>query len=406
MDIESILIPDQKSFKERKAVTKRILKAGSKIMNEQGFAGSKMKEIANAAGITEPTIYQHFKGKEDLLFSIVEWQVEDSLVFLYEQLQGITGAYNILQKMLWAYLRYNDTNRDYISLVLLECRANRNFYHSSTYGLFRRYSGLVLSILHEGIAEGVFRPDIDPPLVRDMILGILDFEAYSVLVIGEITEAAPDHEHIMHILNPILLRQTEKTNGKVEKRQAILTAALPLFVQKGFAGATISDIAGLAGVSESAIYECFKNKNDILLSIPEDRFERHLCQLDETFMVTNKSRKLRRFIRDHFRLYLDDHNFLIIYLLMIQLNRRFTESRAYNSWRSYIEVFENLIKEGIDEGSFSPECHVRVYRNLFLGAFIHMSLRWFIVSETDKVDKFKEISQLTDLLLDSVEIEK
>lgn len=404
MDIKSILIPDQEPFKERKAVIKKILKAGSTVMNEQGFAGSKMKEIARVAGITEPTIYQHFKGKEDLLFSIVGWQVEDSLVYLFEQLQGITGAYNILQKMVWAYLRYNDTNRDYISLVLLECRANKNFYRSDTYQLFRRYSGIILAIIHEGIAEGVFRPDIDPPLVRDMILGLLDFEAYSVLVIGEIKDAASDHQHIMRILKPILLKQSESADDKVEKRQAIMASALQLFVEKGFAGATISDIAGLATVSESAIYECFKNKEDILLSIPEDRFERHLEQLDETFMVTNKSRKLRRFIRDHFRLYLDDHNFLVIYLLMIQLNRRFTKSRAYNSWRSYVEAFEKLVKEGIDEGSFSSECHVRVYRNLFLGAFIHMSLRWLIVSESETVDKFKEISHLTDLLLDSVEI--
>ncbi|MBU2644597.1 TetR/AcrR family transcriptional regulator [bacterium] len=406
MDIKSILLPEQETFKERKNVVKKILKAGSKVMNEMGFARSKMKDIAKEAGVTEPTIYQYFKGKEDLLFSIVESQVEDSLLYLYEQIQGITGAYNILRKVLWAYLRYNDTNRDYISLVLLECRANRNFYQSNTYKLFRRYSGLVLCIIQEGISEGVFRSDINPPLVRDIILGVLDFEAYTVLVIREIKEAAPDFEHLMRLLDPILLQPLNVVDDKVEKRQAIIKAALRLFVEKGFAGATISDIAGFAGVSDSAIYECFKNKEDILLSIPEDRFARHLCQLEEIFNVKNKSRKLRRFIRDHFRLYLDDHNFLIIYLLMIQLNRRFTKSRAFNSWRSYIKVFEELVQEGMDEGSFSAECNIRVFRNLFLGAFTHMSLRWFIVSEHEKVDKFKEISGLTDLLLDSVEVKK
>jgi AcrR family transcriptional regulator len=406
MDIRGILLPEEGTFKERKKVVKQILKAGSKVMTEQGFAGSKMKGIAKEAGVTEPTIYQYFKGKEDLLFSIVESQVEDSLLYLHEQIQGITGAYNILRKVLWAYLRYNDINRDYISLVLLECRANRNFYQSETYQLLRRYSGLVLSIIQEGINDGVFRSDIDPPLVRDIILGIMDFEAYTVLVIHEIDEAAPDFEDIMSLLDPILLDQRDLSDDKVEKRQAILKASLRLFVEKGFTGATISEIASLAGVSDSAIYECFKNKEDILLSIPEDRFAKHLVQLDEMFNVKNKSKKLRRFIRDHFRLYLDDHNFLIIYLLTIQLNRRFSKSRAYNSWRSYIKVFEELVQEGMDEGSFSSECNIRVYRNLFLGAFTHMSLRWFIVSEHEKVDKFKEISELTDLLLDSVEVKK
>ncbi len=404
MNIQNIILPESDAFKKRKKIEERILTAASKIMSKKGFANSGMKEIAATAGVTEPTLYQHFKGKEDLLFSVVEWQMEDSLLYLHEQLQGISGAHNILRKLIWAYLRYNDIQREYINLVLLECRANRNFYKSDAYRHARRYSGIMLSIIQEGVEEGVFRDDIDPPLIRDMILGVLDFEAYTVIVSREIKEATPDHEKIMWFIDRILLTNKEKEESKVQKRQAIIQAAIRLFAKKGYAGATISDIAGKAGVSDGTVYEYFNNKEDLLLSIPEDRFDRHLQQLDETFTIRNKSRRLRRFIRDHFRLYLDDHNFLIVYLLLIQLNRRFRKSRAFNSIRRYSEVFETLVRDGVDGGTFSRDCSIRVFRNLFFGAFTHMSLRWFVVAEKETADKFKEISQLTDFLLRSVEI--
>lgn len=404
MDIQNIVLPDSDKFKKRKQTVERILTAASKIMNKNGFANSSMKEIAAAAEVTEPTLYQHFNGKEDLLFSIVEWQVEDSLLYLHEQFQGISGAHNILRKLIWAYLRYNDIQRDYINLVLLECRRNQNFYKSDAYRFFRRYSKIILSILHEGIQEGVFRKDLDPPLIRDMILGVLDFEAYTVIVSGEIKEASPDHEAIMLLLDRILLKDKDEGKSKLKKRQAIIQAAVHLFAKKGYNGATISEIAGRAGVSDGTVYEYFKNKEDLLLSIPEDRFERHLEQLDETFCIRNKSRRLRRFIRDHFRLYLDDHNFLIVYLQLIQLNRRFRKSRAFKSIRRYSDAFENLVREGIDDGSFVKDCNVRVFRNLFFGAFTHMSLRWFVVAQKERVDKFKEISQLTNYLLRAIEI--
>jgi TetR/AcrR family fatty acid metabolism transcriptional regulator len=67
-----------------------------------------------------------------------------------------------------------------------------------------------------------------------------------------------------------------------------------------------------------------------------------------------------------------------------------------------MDVFENIVREGIKEGCFVPDCNVRVYRNMFLGAFTHMSLRWFVVAEKEKADKFREISEFTNLLLDSI----
>lgn len=53
-----------------------------------------------------------------------------------------------------------------------------------------------------------------------------------------------------------------------ERQKQILDAAARLFAEKGFAGATIRDVARAAGVSEGTIYLYFKNKQDLLVHLP------------------------------------------------------------------------------------------------------------------------------------------
>jgi AcrR family transcriptional regulator len=54
------------------------------------------------------------------------------------------------------------------------------------------------------------------------------------------------------------VRNADKT------KSAILTASTQLFAEKGFIGASISDIAEIVGVSKSSIYHYFPSKESIL----------------------------------------------------------------------------------------------------------------------------------------------
>ncbi|GGO00835.1 TetR/AcrR family transcriptional regulator [Saccharibacillus kuerlensis] len=55
-----------------------------------------------------------------------------------------------------------------------------------------------------------------------------------------------------------------------QKRRRILEAAMLCFERFGFRGATIESVAKAARVSKSAIYDCFENKEALLLAVVED----------------------------------------------------------------------------------------------------------------------------------------
>lgn len=64
--------PVRKTRKAVKDETRtRILKAGAKIISEEGFGAFSMNKIAKAAGISQPGFYVHFDSVADLLKEII-----------------------------------------------------------------------------------------------------------------------------------------------------------------------------------------------------------------------------------------------------------------------------------------------------------------------------------------------
>ncbi|MCA1554050.1 MAG: TetR/AcrR family transcriptional regulator, partial [Chloroflexi bacterium] len=66
---------------------------------------------------------------------------------------------------------------------------------------------------------------------------------------------------------PRIARSARKTLTETRRAQ-ILRAASKVFARKGFERATIAEVAKAAGVSPGLIYTYFKNKGDLLVSIP------------------------------------------------------------------------------------------------------------------------------------------
>jgi len=64
---------------------------------------------------------------------------------------------------------------------------------------------------------------------------------------------------------------------KEARPRELLDAALALFVEKGFAGATAEDIAARAGVSKGTLYVYFASKEDLLKGLIADGFSFHVA---------------------------------------------------------------------------------------------------------------------------------
>jgi TetR/AcrR family fatty acid metabolism transcriptional regulator len=379
----------------------KILDAAEHIMSAKG-RGATISEISAASGVTDSVLYHYFKNKEDLLFSVAQEHLRDALEKLDEQLQGIMDPVNQLSKLIWFQLYYHDTHPDYGNLLLFECRSNKRFMKHEAYGLIKRWSAIGIKILNNGISDGSFRKDLDLPIFRDAIFGLVDMETIQFMTARKTLQAHTDLDAILDLVLPMIRPDTEEYVTKNDKAGRILDSALNVFAAKGFQSATIQEISKSATVSEGTIYEYFNNKEDLLFSTLERQFHNNLNLLDELFEVRTPLRKLRRFMRYHFTVYLTQPVFMKVFLFDAIYNSRFYNSNAYQPFKQYIESIDEILDEGKEDGSVRPEINNRVFRNLFMGIFSHMALRWLFTKKGSQTDKIEDIDVAVALLSRSI----
>jgi len=153
---------------------KQILQAAIEVFGNRSFQKACISEIAQKANIAEGTIYQYFKNKEDLFFSIPAQMLEEFCEELDLQLEGIPDALNKLRKLTWFYLYHFKTNPTYARILMLEMRVSKNFPKSRTFNRVKVFNDRVLELIEEGQVEGLIRKDINGRDIQKMLLGMLE----------------------------------------------------------------------------------------------------------------------------------------------------------------------------------------------------------------------------------------
>lgn len=77
------------------------------------------------------------------------------------------------------------------------------------------------------------------------------------------------------------MRTAQPDRDSGDTRSRILAAAAHLFAQKGYAAATLDEVAHAAGLTKGAIYWNFRNKADLFFALLDDQFARHTAPLPE-----------------------------------------------------------------------------------------------------------------------------
>jgi len=172
---------------------------------------------------------------------------------------------------------------------------------------------------------------------------------------------------------------------RTDKHDLILDAAIEVFAEKGFHHARISDIARRAGVADGTIYLYFRNKDDVLLTIFEEKMgiliAGVLAALDG---VDDPLQKVRIFARYHFR-QVEDHRALAEVLqIELRLSNKFLkEYRPEKLWE-YLNVFANIVREGQERGVVRAELDPFVLMWAFFGALDEIAMQWVLAKRRDK----------------------
>jgi TetR/AcrR family transcriptional regulator, fatty acid metabolism regulator protein len=191
-DIQFVPSTMSKKIAKRQA----IIESAIEVFGKNHFRKGSISEIARKAGVAEGTIYQYFKNKEDLFFSIPIEKTKEFCRNLDLHLEGITGAFNRIRKFIWWYLYFFQANPQYSRTLMLEMRVNKSFSKAKAFKSFKPFTNKILEIIKEGRREGILRQDVNVYLQRQLILGVLEHMVTRWLLKGERYDLVKHYEGV------------------------------------------------------------------------------------------------------------------------------------------------------------------------------------------------------------------
>jgi TetR/AcrR family transcriptional regulator, fatty acid metabolism regulator protein len=197
---------------KKKVKRQVIIDAAVDVFSRNGFQNSTISQIAQKANVAEGTIYQYFRNKEDLFFSIPIDKTKEFYSELELHLEGIHGAENKIRKFVWYYLYHLQENPEYARALMLEMRVNRNFAKTKTFAPYKPLTHKILEIIEEGQEEGFIRKDVNVYTIRHLILGILEHIVTRWLLKGEKGDLLAQYSEAVELLIQGM--------GKSEKRES------------------------------------------------------------------------------------------------------------------------------------------------------------------------------------------
>src|SRR5947207_775573 len=137
-------------------------------------------------------------------------------------------------------------------------------------------------------------------------------------------------------------------NGAAEtgKRERILDAAVRVFAAEGFYNAKVSQIAQAAGVADGTIYLYFKSKDDLLISLFEDRMERINENLRQAIAgESNAIDRLKRVVRLHLELIESNRHMAEVITIELRQSSKFIKEYANPKFGEFLRIIARAVAD-------------------------------------------------------------
>lgn len=189
-----------------------ILSAALKEFCGRGYDAASISAIAQAAGVSDGLLYKHFDGKEHLLYEAIAFRYRDDVDRAVAEIDRVSGAWPRLERFVRLHLRAWQESPEFYLLFFHETRRAPHRYSEIVQQPARTYVRRLEAILTEGMAAGVFAPDLNVRFIRDFLIGGLDHTVWWHVAQRHELDVAALADQAMAYLLPNLL--TEK--GRVE----------------------------------------------------------------------------------------------------------------------------------------------------------------------------------------------
>nr|WP_309297433.1 TetR/AcrR family transcriptional regulator [Lysinibacillus sp. KH24] len=185
------------------------------------------------------------------------------------------------------------------------------------------------------------------------------------------------------------------------KYKQIIDAAVIVIAENGYHQAQVSKIAKQAGVADGTIYLYFKNKEDILISVFNEKMAVFIESLRDIIENGNTSYdKLSKMIANHLTVLATDRYLATVTQLELRQSNKDLRLKINAVLREYLQLLDQILVEGMLSGEFNPTMDVRLARQMVFGTIDEITTSW--VMNEYRYDLMEQIPKVQALIMNGI----
>ncbi len=187
-----------------------------------------------------------------------------------------------------------------------------------------------------------------------------------------------------------------------DKRERILRAATKVFARKGFYATKVSEVAKAAGVADGTIYLYFKSKDDLLVSLFEDRIMLLLATLDRALGERpTPEERLRCVIEMQLGLLEGERDLAEVITINLRQSTRLMKQYAAPKFALYLDTIARVIADGQKAGTFRADVSPHIVARTIFGALDGITMTWAL-GKAEAGGLSRAATQVADVLLEGL----
>lgn len=162
------------------------------------------------------------------------------------------------------------------------------------------------------------------------------------------------------------------TPRRMQRAAEILAAARATFLEKGFGGASVAEIAARVGVVEGLVYSYYPSKRELLNAVLRGMYEPLIQDLEDGFSRQKGVRsRMRYLVWRHLRVYVEEPNLSRLVLHEVRTGPEYFQSVLHDLHVRYTSFLERAVVEGIADGELRADTDAQLVRALVYGGIEH-----------------------------------
>lgn len=191
----------------------KILQAAQRLFAQNGYGGTTTRDLAQAAGVAEGTLFRHFENKKAILVEVATQGWVEILTDLLTELSEMASYKAVAQVMRKRMLNFRK-NTDMMRVCFMEAQFHPELREQIQTQVIGKMTDVAEAFFQTAMDRGIYR-QMNPRVVARIFLGMFTVAGFSQGTLGDDVGSIQSMQELAEGLADIFL------NGVLEKDASV-----------------------------------------------------------------------------------------------------------------------------------------------------------------------------------------